>query len=62
MDYNYVRMRNAKKAGDDALEMHYRRLLEKGMKSAEETRGLDRAVILLLAAAVILGAYILFVI
>ena len=60
MDYNYVRMRNAKKAGDDALEMHYRRLCEKGMKTAEESRGLNYAMILLFAVAVIHGAYILF--
>lgn len=60
MDYNYVRMRNARKSGDKALEDRYRKLYEAGLKGAEDTSALNYAIILLIAVAVILGAYILF--
>ncbi len=60
MDYNYVRMRNARKAGDHALEEHYKRLLERGVKSMNDSRALTYAIILLAAVAVILGIYIVY--
>lgn len=59
MDYNYVRMRNARKAGDTVLEEHYRKLLGSG-GSAGNTGVQNYVIILLAAVAVILGIYIVF--
>ena len=59
MDYNYVRMRNAEKEGDDALAMHYRRLYEKGIDIVREPKWLNYAIILLSVAAALLGVYII---
>ena len=60
MDYNYVRMRNARSAGDKALEEHYKKLPERGMNTADDSRALTYVIVLLAAVAVILGMYIFF--
>lgn len=60
MDYNYVRMRNARSAGDKALEENYKKLLERGMNTADDSRALTYVIVLLAAVAVILGMYIFF--
>lgn len=58
MDYNYVRMRNARHAGDTSLALYYEKLCNKGISREGNTRPLNIALAVLLAAAVILGAYI----
>lgn len=58
MDYNYVRMRNARHAGDTSLALYYEKLYNKGISREGNTKPLDIAIIVLLAAAVMLGAYI----
>ena len=46
MDYNYVRMRNALKAGDEANAEYYRLLFEKRRYKKEDTKGLNMLLIL----------------
>lgn len=60
MDYNYVRMRDAAAAGDDALAEHYRRLYEAGPEKADDTALLNYIIALLAAVALALGVYIAF--
>lgn len=57
MDYNYVRMRNALKAGDKDNAEHYRRLFEKRRYKKEDTRGLNMLLVILSVFAVALGVY-----
>lgn len=57
MDYNYVRMRNALKAGDKDNAEHYRRLFEKRRYKKEDTKGLNILLIILSVFAVALGVY-----
>lgn len=58
MDYNYVRMRNARHAGDTSLALYYEKLCNKGISREGNTKLLNAALAILLAVAVILGAYI----
>ncbi len=57
MDYNYVRMRNALKAGDKDSAEHYRRLFEKRRYKKEDTKGLNILLVILSVFAVALGIY-----
>ena len=57
MDYNYVRMRNALKAGDESNAEYYRRLFEKRRYKKEDTKGLNMLLIILSVFAVALGIY-----
>ena len=57
MDYNYVRMRNALKAGDKDNAEHYRRLFEKRRYKKEDTKGLNILLVILSVFAVVLGIY-----
>ena len=57
MDFNYVRMRNALKAGDKDNAEHYRRLFEKRRYKKEDTKGLNILLIILSVFAVALGVY-----
>ena len=62
MDYNYVRMRNAAKAGDKVLTEHYRRLYEAKPVVKSYSAALNYIIALLGIIAVALGAYILLVV
>ena len=57
MDYNYVRMRNALKAGDSMNAERYRQLFEKRRYKKEETKGLNMLLVILAVFAVALGVY-----
>lgn len=58
MDYNYVRMRNAAKAGDKGLADYYRKLYESGMSGRAEPHALNYILALLAVTAAALGVYI----
>lgn len=59
MDYNYVRMRNAEKAGNKELAAHYKELYENPPnKTVREIPILNYVIALLAVIAVALGAYI----
>lgn len=60
MDYNYVRMRNAIKAGDTEAAARYKHLYETGTEKARTVSVLDCAIVILLAVAMLLSAYILY--
>lgn len=60
MDYNYVRMRNAKAAGDELLADHYKKLCEKEPEKPEKTNILVYVIILLAVIVAALGGYIVF--
>ena len=62
MDYNYVRKRNAAKAGDKALTEHYKRLYEAKPIVKSYSVILNYIIALLILIAISLGAYILFIV
>ena len=58
MDYNYVRMRNAVKAGDKKAAEKYRNLFEEGQRPPHKRRWQIVVLIVLLILAAALGTYI----
>lgn len=58
MDYNYVRMRNARSAGDKSMAVYYEKLYKKGISVDGDTKLINILLVILLAVAVALGVYI----
>lgn len=61
MDYNYIRMRNAIKAGDTDAAEKYRRLYEAGQKPQPKRLWPVIVITVLLVIAAALGTYILII-
>lgn len=61
MDYNYIRMRNAIKAGDNAAAEKYRRLYEDRQKLQPKRLWPVAVLVSLLVIAAALGTYILII-
>lgn len=57
MDYNYIRMRNAIKAGNDELAAQYRKLYESGKDIKATSHIIDYVLVLLIVIAIALGVY-----
>ncbi len=60
MDYNYVRMRNAIKNGDESAAAHYRHLYETGTEKTHAISALDWVIAILLVISLLLSVYILY--
>ncbi|MGN0164066.1 MAG: hypothetical protein ACI4EA_10900 [Candidatus Ornithomonoglobus sp.] len=60
MDYNYVRMRNAARAGDTALAEYYRKLYEAGTETRTVSPVLNYVIALLAVVVAALFIYIMY--
>lgn len=60
MNYNYVRMRNARNNNDFEKAEYYRKLYESGKSRNDKVTAVDYIILLLLLIALLLGIYILY--